>query len=242
MAEGTTLLLGALEMASDRQLDGPCALPGWSGRHLVAHLALNAEALMNLARWARTGVETPMYSSMAQRDADIEAGSRLPAAELRDRVVETAVALDATLAGLTAEQWGNPVRTAQGRAVSGEEIPWMRSREVMVHAVDLGTGVRFGDLPTDFLASLVDDIVAKRAGEKLGLVIVAEDHGGRWEIPGAGTTEVPGAETTEVPGAGTTEVARAGTTEVVAPLSELAAYLAGRESTLGAQPVLPRWL
>ncbi len=38
----------------------------------------------------------------------------------------------------------------------------MRAREVMVHAVDLGTGAAFADLPAEFLAALCDDVIAKR--------------------------------------------------------------------------------
>jgi maleylpyruvate isomerase len=205
MAQGTTLLLGALQAVPDAQLSDPCALPGWTGKHLVAHVSLNAEALMNLATWARTGVETPMYSSPAQRDDDIERSAKLPVAELRDRVVETAVALDASLAGLTDSQWVQPIRTRQGREVTGEEIPWMRSREVMVHAADLGAGVGFADLPADFLVSLIDDIAAKRDGA--GLVLVATDQDRRWTIPGEPAGEVHGT------------------------VAGLAAYLAGRETS-----------
>lgn len=222
MAEGTTLLFGALEAVPDTKLAEPCALPGWSGKHLVAHVAFNAEALMNLATWARTGVETPMYSSPTQRDEDIEAGAKLQPAELRDRLVETAVALDASLAGLTEDQWGQPIRTRQGREVTGEEIPWMRSREVMIHAVDLGASVAFADLPGDFLASLIDDIAGKRDGE--GLVLVATDQDRRWTVPGDKQDEVTGT------------------------VAALAAYLAGREpaDVAGAggrpAPTLGPWL
>ncbi|MCU7726946.1 maleylpyruvate isomerase family mycothiol-dependent enzyme [Actinoplanes sp. KI2] len=222
MAEGTTLLLGALQAVPDVQLSDPCTLPGWSRKHLVAHVSLNAEALMNLATWARTGVETPMYSSPEQRDDDIERDAKLPAAELRDRVVETAVALDASLAGLTESQWGQAIRTRQGREVTGEEIPWMRSREVMVHAADLGAGVGFADLPADFLASLIDDIAAKRDGA--GLVLVATDQDRRWTVPGEPANEVHGT------------------------VAGLAAYLSGRETTdvtgagAGLVPRLGPWL
>ena len=45
------------------------------------------------------------------------------------------------------------------------ETPWMRSREVMVHAVDLATGLTFADLPEDFLAALRADITVKRGRE-----------------------------------------------------------------------------
>ena len=216
------MLLGALQAVPDAQLNDPCALPGWSGRHLVAHVSLNAEALMNLATWARTGVETPMYSSPSRRDDDIERDAKLPVAELRDRVVETAVALDASLAGLTESQWGQPIKTRQGRQVTGEEIPWMRAREVMVHAADLGATVGFADLPADFLASLIDDIAAKRDGE--GLVLVATDQDRRWTVPGEPSSEVHGT------------------------VAGLAAYLSGRETgdVAGAEgrlvPRLGPWL
>jgi hypothetical protein len=33
----------------------PCALEGWSRRHLVSHFARNADAVGNLLAWARTG-------------------------------------------------------------------------------------------------------------------------------------------------------------------------------------------
>jgi maleylpyruvate isomerase len=217
MAEGTTLLLGAAERLPDTRLHEPCALPDWTGRHLLAHVALNAEALTNLVTWARTGVETPMYSSPQQRDTDIETGAKLSVPELRDRMVETAVAFDAELAGLTDEQWHAEVRTRQGRAITGEEIPWMRAREVMVHAVDLGAGLGFEDLPDGFLAGLIDDIVAKRSGEEPGLVLIATDHSGRWTLPGPGSAEVTGT----LPG--------------------LAAYLAGRPTDVTG-PALAAWL
>ena len=157
MADGTTLFAKAIG-----ELDGPSLLPGWTRKHVVAHLAANADALGNLVHWAKTGEETPMYTSPEQRNADIEAGAQLPA----DRVVawfeESAQMLANAMAEVTDEQWQAEVRTAQGREVPATEIPWMRTREVMIHAVDLGTGVTFADLPTEFLEELCLDIRAKR--------------------------------------------------------------------------------
>lgn len=51
--------------------------------HVLAHVCANAEALRHLAHWARTGEETPMYSSPTQRNEDIETGSHKEASELR---------------------------------------------------------------------------------------------------------------------------------------------------------------
>ena len=81
-ATGTRLFLDAVAGWGEEQYLAPSGLPGWTRKHLVAHVAANADALSNLVRWAATGEETPMYSSMEQRNADIEAGSAKPAAEL----------------------------------------------------------------------------------------------------------------------------------------------------------------
>jgi maleylpyruvate isomerase len=143
-------------------LDGPSLLPGWTRKHVAAHLSLNAEALGNLVHWARTGEERRMYSSAEQRSADIEAGALRSADELRAWFEESAQTLANATAELTDEQWHSTVLTAQGREVPATDIPWMRSREVMIHAVDLGAGVTFADLPTDFLQALCADIRAKR--------------------------------------------------------------------------------
>lgn len=229
MTEGTDLLDRALAAADDDTLHGPTLLEGWTGRHLLAHLAANADALRNLAAWARTGVETPMYASPEQRNADIEAGSSRPVGELRDWYAVSAAALAADLDALDEEQWENLVRTAQGRTVAATEVPWMRAREVMVHAVDLGTGVQFDDLPEGFLLDLVDDIVPKRSStpDHPALVLREEGTGRTWAVA------TPGPDAPEVTGTA----------------AQLAAYLAGRAdgSALStadgaASPTLPPWL
>ncbi|MEV0283041.1 maleylpyruvate isomerase family mycothiol-dependent enzyme [Kribbella sp. NPDC050820] len=157
VAEGTALSRKALV-----DLDGPSLLPGWTRKHVAAHLALNAQALGNLVHWARTGEERPMYSSPEQRNADIEANASRSADDLLGWFDSSARELAEAMATLTDEQWQTQVLTAQGRAVPATAIPWMRSREVMIHAVDLGTGVTFADLPADFLEELCADIRTKR--------------------------------------------------------------------------------
>lgn len=164
VAEGTALLRRGLGgLTTDEALAAPSGLPGWTRKHLLAHLAANADALGNLITWARTGVETPMYSSPGQRNADIEAGAGRPAADLVAWFDRSASELDEGFASLTDDEWGNPVVTAQGRTVPVSETPWMRTREVMVHAVDVGAGLTFADLPEDFLGELAAEIRAKRA-------------------------------------------------------------------------------
>ncbi|WP_404380907.1 maleylpyruvate isomerase family mycothiol-dependent enzyme [Knoellia locipacati] len=160
--EGTALCRKAIADLDEKTVRMPSALDGWTRAHVVAHLAANADAVGNLATWARTGVETPMYSSPQQRAEDIEAGSARSLDDLREWFDRSADRLAASFHALSADQWEAPVRTAQGRTVPATETPWMRAREVMVHAVDLATGVTFTDLPSDFLEALQADIRAKR--------------------------------------------------------------------------------
>ncbi|WP_275562766.1 maleylpyruvate isomerase N-terminal domain-containing protein [Streptomyces sp. 5-6(2022)] len=61
----------------------PSALPGWSRAHLVAHVARDADALVNLLNWARTGVDSSMYASADQRAREIEEDARRRPEDLR---------------------------------------------------------------------------------------------------------------------------------------------------------------
>ncbi|PXY34157.1 maleylpyruvate isomerase N-terminal domain-containing protein [Prauserella flavalba] len=160
--ECTDLLLRTVDGLSDGDFDAPSALPGWTRRHLVAHVHYNAEALRRLVGWANTGIENRMYASTEQRNAEIEEGSRLPVATLRELVHGSARALAEDLDSLPEQAWRNEVVTAQGRRVPASEIPWMRTREVAVHAVDLAAGVDFTDLPAGLLRALADDVLGKR--------------------------------------------------------------------------------
>ncbi|MFB6958190.1 maleylpyruvate isomerase N-terminal domain-containing protein [Streptomyces sp. NPDC056309] len=160
---GTELMLDAVAGLGEAGFSAPSVLPEWTRGHLVAHVAANADALCNLVHWAATGEETPMYASAEERAAGIAKGPTLSADELRSWLTGSAHRLAEGLDGLTDEQWQHKVVTAQGRTVPATELPWMRAREVCVHAVDLGTGVvTFADLPKGFLTALVAEISAKR--------------------------------------------------------------------------------
>jgi maleylpyruvate isomerase len=163
--QGTQLCRSATDGLTEDSAAEPSLLPGWSRKHVLAHLAANAEAVARLVHWAATGEETPMYTSPDQRAADIEQGAQQSLAELVAWFDRSAASLAADLAALGPEQWSAQVVTAQGRTVPAAETPWMRSRELMVHAVDLGTGVTFADLPPAFLEALVDDVLGKRGRE-----------------------------------------------------------------------------
>ena len=221
-ADGTRRLLADLAALPDGALAAPTALPGWTRRYLLSHVAANADALRNLVHWARTGEERRMYASTEQRDADIAEGARLPAAKLRAWVESSAQALAADLDAMPAPAWDAKVITAQGLTRSASEVPWMRDREVYVHAIDLGAGTRWTDLPAEFLTALLDDVTARRSSKGGGpaLAVAATDTGHTWEVIGTGAA-IP----------------------VSASLCDLAAYLTGRPAAeLKAAPALPAWL
>jgi maleylpyruvate isomerase len=222
MADGTRKLLADVAALSDEALAAPTALPGWSRRYLLSHVAANAGALRNLVHWARTGEERRMYVSTEQREADIAAGARWPASELRAWVESSARDLAADLDALPTPAWDAKIITAQGLTRSASEIPWMRVREVYIHGIDLNADIRWADLPPEFLAALLDDVTNRRSttGGGPALAVAATDTGHTWEVAGTGAP-IP----------------------VSAPLADLTAYLTGRPAPeLTTAPALPAWL
>src|ERR671939_294815 len=109
-AQGQRAVAGALARLTDDELRQPSALPGWSRAHVVAHLARNADALVNLCSWARTGVETPMYPSRQARDAAIEATATLPPDALRADFRDAEARLAEAAAVLPDRAWSAPLR------------------------------------------------------------------------------------------------------------------------------------
>ena len=154
----TKRLLETVKTFQNRDLKEPSTLPDWSLAQLLTHVARNADALCNLLKWAKTGIETPMYTSSEQRNDDINRGQLRRAELIVDDVAATARKFEAAMCLLTQADWQRPVRTAQGRTIPAAEITWLRLREVTVHHVDLGA--RFEDLPPDVVLALLNDVTA----------------------------------------------------------------------------------
>ena len=109
-----------------------------------------------------------MYASSHARAEEIEQGALLPVSTLRGLVATSAAALESDLDALPDAGWTAEVRTAQGRLLPAAQIPWLRAREVAVHAVDLRAGVTFKDLPEGFVAELLVDVARRRAANGEG--------------------------------------------------------------------------
>ena len=77
--------------------------------------------------------------------------------------------------------------TAQGRTVAATEIPWMRTREVAVHAVDLAAGVDFEDLPEELCLALITDISRLRSARGRDPALQLRSGSHAWPVTGDGT-------------------------------------------------------
>ncbi|MEV5507445.1 maleylpyruvate isomerase family mycothiol-dependent enzyme [Streptomyces orinoci] len=137
-------LLTALEKLDDAAVAAPSRLPGWTGGHVLAHLARNADALVNVL------AGRPMYVSAEARDADIERDAPRPlAAQLADLRASGRRFADATAAPA---DWSRTVTLRNGVTDSASRVPFRRLIEVELHHVDLGIGYELEDLPAEFTA------------------------------------------------------------------------------------------
>lgn len=197
---GTAYFARVLSELGDEELYQPSLLAGWTRAHLVAHVGYNARALTRLTEWAATGVETPMYASGAQRGAEIERGSTLPARALRNLFDHSAVHLDVEWRDLPAGGWDAPVVTAQGRTVPVRETAWMRTREVWIHAVDLDATGSFLDFPPEVLDALLADVeqVWARKGTTKDLILELSDRPEARVIGDAASADVVRGRTADV--------------------------------------------
>lgn len=225
VADATARLLDTARGLGDGDVIDPSLLPGWTRGHVLAHLARNADSLLNLLIWARTGIETPQYASPFLREFDIDAGAPRPIAEqLRD--IEAAADRWSALATTAPpEAWTATVRTRQGRAIPAAEIPWMRLLEVEIHHVDLAAPYS----PADWPASFVTRALPRVAGDIANLL-----------TPDTPPFDIQATDldftTSLTPGAPTHTV--------LGPAASLLAWLTGRSpgrDLSGPLPELPAW-
>jgi maleylpyruvate isomerase len=193
MRRGQAYWARTLAELPDDGFDEPSLLPGWSRRHLIAHVGFNARAVARLVEWARTGVENPMYLSDTQRAEEIEFGATLPVEALRNLAAHAAVHLDVEWRDLPEAAWSHQVRTAQGRLVPASETVWIRTREVWIHAVDLRTGASVRDFPPELHDLLLEDLIRvwtrKGAGAEQGIVLEPMDRDATVELAATGAAE-----------------------------------------------------
>ncbi|MCA6091727.1 maleylpyruvate isomerase family mycothiol-dependent enzyme [Streptomyces sp. SCA3-4] len=171
--EATDRLLSAVGTLDNAAVAGPSRLPGWSRGHVLAHLARNADALVNVLEGR------PMYASAEARDADIERDAARPAAthlaDLRESAARFRRTTDAPA------DWGRTVTLRNGVTDSAARVPFRRLIEVELHHVDLGIGYEPADLPAEFTAREIAFLAERFTGhpDVPALRLEAAD-GGAW--------------------------------------------------------------
>ncbi|MDQ1039391.1 maleylpyruvate isomerase [Streptomyces sp. V3I8] len=140
--DATERLLSAAARLDNAGVTEPSRLPGWSRGHVLAHLARNADALVNVLEGR------PMYVSAGARDADIERDAPRPLethlADLRDSAARFQAA------GAGPADWSRTVELRNGVTDAASQVPFRRWGEVELHHVDLGVGYELEDLPDEF--------------------------------------------------------------------------------------------
>ncbi|MFH8975561.1 maleylpyruvate isomerase family mycothiol-dependent enzyme [Streptomyces sp. NPDC017890] len=154
--DATERLLTAVGKLDNASVTESSRLPGWTRGHVLAHLARNADALVNVLEGR------PMYVSGEVRDADIERDAPRPLdSQLADVRESAARFQDASAA--TAD-WSRTVELRGGVTDSAFRLPFRRWAEVELHHVDLGIGYELEDLPAEFTERETGFLAARFAG------------------------------------------------------------------------------
>ncbi|MCI3277253.1 maleylpyruvate isomerase family mycothiol-dependent enzyme [Streptomyces cylindrosporus] len=154
--DATERLLTAAVKLDNASVAEPSRLPGWTRGHVLAHLARNADALVNVLEGR------PMYAPGDARDADIARDAPRPldiqVADLR----ESAARFQA--AGAAPADWSRTVELRNGITDSASRVPFRRWVEVELHHVDLGIGYELEDLPAEFREREIDFLAERFSG------------------------------------------------------------------------------
>ncbi|MEU5162848.1 maleylpyruvate isomerase family mycothiol-dependent enzyme [Streptomyces sp. NPDC020875] len=174
---------------------GPSRLPGWTRGHVLAHIARNADALVNVLEGR------PMYPSAEARDSDIERDAGRPLdvqlADIRDSAARLAAV------GARPADWNRTVALRNGVTDRAARIPFRRLVEIELHHVDLDAGVVLEDLPEEFLLRETAFLAERFTGhpDVPPTLITAAGGLGSWTTGRAAGSDGPEALTVEGPAA-----------------------------------------
>ena len=160
IATATEHLLQTAARFTDADVRAPSLLSDWSRGHVLTHVARNADGGRRLLIWARSGVETPEYPSLAARDEQIETGAGRSAVELLADLRDSTAAFEAEYRRMPPEAWHRIVRWTRGQEHPAARIADARRCEVLVHHADLDAGYTPARWPTDFVQAMLGRVVA----------------------------------------------------------------------------------
>jgi len=218
--DATERLLSAVAELDNASVTEPSRLPGWSRGHVLAHLARNADALVNVLEGR------PMHASGDARDADIERDSPRPLETQLTDLRDSAARFQRTESAPA--DWSRTVELRNGVTDSAARVPFRRWIEVELHHVDLRIGYELEDLPQEFVEREV--------------AFLADRFSGHPEVPSTRVTDGTRAWSTGSTGRGSEDDSEV---TVTGPAPALLGWLAGRRDGAallvegGPLPVLP---
>lgn len=186
------MAMATIASLTDDEVAKPTHCQGWTRAHLIAHLALDADAMANLVTWAVTGQQTPAYESREKRDADIEATAELPAAELAKTLEHAEARLLEAFRSLRDGVQAETVPTPFSGEVNVFSLPALRTTEIVVHHDDLDTTWEWHEADPDATVDAIEVCVHRlqQHPDSPGLQIVALE-GEQWTV-GDGSHRIEG--------------------------------------------------
>lgn len=170
VCEATDRLLSAVAALDNAAVTEPSRLPGWTRGHVLAHLARNADALVNVLEGR------PMYVSGDARDADIERDAPRPLKTQLADVRDSANGFQD--AASVSQDWSRTVELRNGVLDTAARLPFRRWIEVELHHVDLGIGYELEDLPEEFTQREINFLTGRfRDHSAVPAVTIKQDDG-----------------------------------------------------------------
>lgn len=158
-------------------------LPGWTKAHVVAHLALNGEALAGALAGLQDGRAVPMYASDEARDADIAELAAAAPDVIRERLFAATQRFRDAVATVADDAWSGSIdRLPGGPSWPAAAVPGARWREVEIHHADLGTTYRHLDWAADFVDHLLEQASGDHADspDSPGFTLAPTDRERTW--------------------------------------------------------------
>jgi maleylpyruvate isomerase len=188
LAAANDALFASVEQLTDEMVRAPSLLPDWTVGHVLSHIALNAEAFVNVASRLHQGELGVMYpGGTASRNESIATGASRTADSIAEHVRQACAAFAKAWSTIGPEHHDMPCATAPDMATfMAGSIPLRRQREVEVHHADCGfawfTWRNWTDGYVDAdLATQLPNVAARRDAP-----IHIVDHLGEHHLIGAG--------------------------------------------------------
>jgi len=192
MQRESAMVMATVASLADDELSKPTKCEGWTRAHMIAHLALGADAMTNLATWAVTGRETPAYESREKRDAEIETAAKLAAAELTGALEQANARLLEAFQKLADGVQVATLPTLFSGEINAFSLPARRTTELIVHHDDLDTTWEWHEADPDAILDSIEVCVLRLQANPgcPGLHVVAGE-GEEW-IVGDGSFKIEG--------------------------------------------------